>query len=325
MEKFIRLSLFLALLLMIPQLAGSAQATRWHQTSEDGSVVIDVYFFWSKKCPHCLEARPFIEQFTKDNPWIILHDFQVVGEPGNIRRYEQITSEIGATGNAVPAFLYCGQLTPGFDEELARSLSEDLLSCRDHVYSEGSIEGFSSSIVIPEEALVLSLPLVGEVEIGLSSLGLITVMLASVDSFNPCAFFVLMLLLSMMLHTGSRKKMLLVGGVFLFFSGFMYFLFMSAWLNLFMVLGRLDLLTMIAAVVAITIGGINIKDYFWFRKGVSIGISDDAKPGLYQRMRAMLRTDSLTTLLLATAGLHSLQTCTSFSVRQVSRCCSPEY
>ncbi len=302
MEKFIGLSIFL-LILMTPQFAVSAQETRWHQFSEDGTVLIDVYFFWSNKCPHCLEARPFIEQLSQDNPWIVLHDFQVIGEPEHVRRYQQITEEIGAGGSAVPAFLYCGQLVSGFDEEMALSISEDLIVCREHVLAQGNSEGFASSVVVPEEALVLALPLVGELQVSLSSMGLITVMLASVDAFNPCAFFVLMLLLSMMLHTGSRKKMLIVGGVFLFFSGFMYFLFMSAWLNLFLVLGRLDLLTMIAAVVAITIGAINIKDYFWFRKGVSIGISDDAKPGLYQRMRAMLRTDSLPTLLLATAGL----------------------
>jgi hypothetical protein len=232
-----------------------------------------------------------------------LNDNQVIGEPENIRRYEQIANEIGAGGSAVPAFMYCGQMISGFDEEIARSLSQDLVNCRDYVQAEGGIKGFSSTVVIPEESLVLAVPLFGEVEVNLSSLGLITFMLASVDAFNPCAFFVLMLLLSMMLHSGSRKKMLIVGGVFLFFSGFMYFLFMSAWLNLFLVLGRLDLLTQIAALIAITIGVINIKDYFWFRKGVSIGISDSAKPGLYQRMRAMLKTDSLLTLLLATAGL----------------------
>ena len=71
------------------------------------------------------------------------------------------------------------------------------------------------------------------------SLPLFTVIIGALDSFNPCAFFVLLFLLSMLIHARSRKKMFLIGGIFVFFSGFIYFLFMAAWLNVFLVIGRL--------------------------------------------------------------------------------------
>jgi hypothetical protein len=61
--------------------------------------------------------------------------------------------------------------------------------------------------------------------------------LAGVDAFNPCAFFVLLFLLSIMVNAKSRSRMLIVGGIFVFFSGFIYFLFMTAWLNIFKLLG----------------------------------------------------------------------------------------
>jgi len=131
----------------------------------------------------------------------------------------------------------------------------------------------------------------------------ITVLIAAVDAFNPCAFFVLMFLLSLMLHTGQRRRMLLVGGVFVFFSGLLYFLFMTAWLNLFRVIGHLEAITIGAAVVALLIGSINIKDFFWFKRGVSLSISESAKPKLFQRMRSLLQTRSLLTLILAASGL----------------------
>jgi hypothetical protein len=112
-----------------------------------------------------------------------------------------------------------------------------------------------------------------------------------------------MFLMSMMLHSGSRRRMFLVGGVFVTISGLMYFLFMTAWLNLFRVIGHIDAITIMAGVVALAVGLINIKDFLWFKRGVSLTISDSARPALYQRMRKLLQARSLLTLLLATTGL----------------------
>ena len=97
--------------------------------------------------------------------------------------------------------------------------------------------------------------------------------------------------------------MALIGAVFVFFSGAIYFLFMAAWLNLFIYLGELRVITLVAGSVAVLIALINIKDYFWFKKGISLTISDDAKPRLFDRMRNLLRLDSTPTVIFATAVL----------------------
>ena len=91
--------------------------------------------------------------------------------------------------------------------------------------------------------------------------------------------------------------MALIGGIFVFFSGLIYFLFMAAWLNLFLYLGQLRVMTLIAGLLAVFIATINIKDYFWFKRGVSLGISDEKKPALFDRIRQLLRLDSLPTVL----------------------------
>jgi hypothetical protein len=135
------------------------------------------------------------------------------------------------------------------------------------------------------------------------SLPVITLVIAGLDSFNPCAFFVLFSLLGLLIHAKSRKKMLLIGSVFVFFSGFIYFLFMAAWLNLFLVMGQVDIITKIAGSVAIAIAVINIKDFFIFKKGLSLTIPDGAKPKLFDRMRKLLKTTSVFSILIGTAVL----------------------
>lgn len=153
------------------------------------------------------------------------------------------------------------------------------------------------------EDAVIDLPLFGNVDTTSTSLPLLTVMIAGMDSFNPCAFFVLLSLLGLMVHARSRGRMLFVGGVFVFFSGFIYFLFMAAWLNLFLVMGQVALITRVAGGLSLVIALINIKDFFLFKKGVSLTIPDSAKPKLFDRMRRLIHASSLLSLLLGTTVL----------------------
>jgi hypothetical protein len=101
----------------------------------------------------------------------------------------------------------------------------------------------------------------------------------------------------------SRKKLFLVGGTFVFFSGFIYFIFMAAWLNIFLLTGKIAAVTMAAGTIALFIALINIKDFFYFRKGVSLVIPEKAKPGLFARMRKLLKTASLPSVILGTLVL----------------------
>jgi len=97
--------------------------------------------------------------------------------------------------------------------------------------------------------------------------------------------------------------MLLVGGIFIFFSGFIYFLFMAAWLNLFLIIGHLQIVTAIAGTIAVIIALINIKDFFFFKKGVSLTISEQARPKLFERMRNTIERGSFLSIVLATIAL----------------------
>jgi hypothetical protein len=97
--------------------------------------------------------------------------------------------------------------------------------------------------------------------------------------------------------------MLLVGGTFVFFSALVYFLFMAAWLNLFLVVGGAPVVTVIAGLVAVLIGALNVKDFFWFQAGPTLSIPDAAKPGLYHRVRGLLNAENLGTMLFGTVAL----------------------
>jgi hypothetical protein len=87
--------------------------------------------------------------------------------------------------------------------------------------------------------------------------------------------------------------MLLIGGTFVLVSGVAYFAFMAAWLNVFLLVGVSRATQVVVGVIAGVVGAINIKDFFAFRRGPSLGIPEAARPGLYARMRRIVQAENL--------------------------------
>src|SRR5690606_1977152 len=145
-----------------------------------------------------------------------------------------------------------------------------------------------------------------EVDVRRWSLPVTTVVLASLDAFNPCAFFVLLFLLSLLVRSQSRGRMLLISAIFIVVSGLWYFVFMAAWLNVFLWFGELRWMTLAAGVVAVGMAALNIKDFVIPHRGPSLAIPESAKPGLFARTRKLARASSLPSAMLATILLAAV-------------------
>ena len=276
----------------LPFLAGAAEPV-WTEPAASG-VQVHLYLFWSKNCPHCLEARPRLLDLAARNAWVRLQDFELSEHRGNVERFVALAKQVGGEARAVPTLIYCGRMEVGLDSSdagMAKLLGR-LQACR-ALHGTAADSGTAS----------LRLPLLGEIDPARLSLPLLTVLIAGMDAFNPCAFFVLLFLLSLLVHQSDRWRMALIGGVFVAFSGLMYFAFMAAWLNLFLVLGSLPWVTGAAGLLALLMGAVNVKDFARFRQGVSLSISDSGKATIFQRARHLLVAESLPAMLAATVVL----------------------
>ncbi|HUW50008.1 MAG TPA: hypothetical protein VMV75_03245 [Sulfuricella sp.] len=296
---------FLFLAALLPPQAGAAgreaprAAATWVSRSATGEIQVHLYFFWSKRCPHCLQAQPFVERLASDYPWLTLHSAELSEHPENIQDYIRMASGLGRKATFVPAFLLCGEMRVGFDAPATtgEELRKALLGCR-----ENALHGRLPDTVGQHEPSPV-VPLLGAIDPAQASLPLFTIAIAALDAFNPCAFFVLLFLLGLLVHGGSRVRMLVIGGVFVFFSGLVYFVFMAAWLNAFLLMKELQAATRIAGMIAVAIALINIKDYFWFKRGISLSIPESARPGLFRRMRGLAEAASWPAMLAGTAAL----------------------
>ena len=298
----VRRGLAVWLILLASALGAAAEEIAWVGSGPDGSPRVGLWFFWSERCPHCREALPFVAALSAQHPWLEVRSLELTRNGENAALYVRMAAALGQEARAVPAFLVCGQMLTGFDG--ADGIGAQVLALAASCRSLGIAGIGLDERGAPASAEVqLHLPVLGDIDPKGLSLPLFTLVIAGLDAFNPCAFFVLLFLLSLLVHARSRGRMLLIGGTFVMVSGLVYFLFMAAWLSLFLVVGASPIVTAVAGTLALVIGALNVKDWFLFRQGPTLSIPESAKPGLFRRMRGLLSAEGLGTLMVGTVTL----------------------
>jgi len=312
----------LAWLLVLFCLSGLASAATgdprsddfWYGTAQDGTPTVRLYYFFSPTCPHCQAAKPFIAELQARNPWLEVKRYSVKDHRGNARFFYETAQSLGVEALSVPGLVFCRQIIIGYDSAgtTGKELADALQACHDRRAANPgapdpapTVSGATTQLAAAEEnaGTTVNLPFIGPVDAKAFSLPVLTLVLAGMDAFNPCAFFVLLFLLSLLVHARSRTRMAIVGGTFVLFSGLVYFVFMAAWLNVFLIAGELRVITFVAGLVALMVAALNIKDYFWFKAGPSLSIPDSAKPGLFKRMREVVASGSIGPMLVSTVLL----------------------
>ncbi len=266
---------------------------------------ICIHAFIIGNCAQCSSTIPFLESSAKNQEIELkVHDISVEDEK---ELYEHFKEVYSISDGGFPVVFIGDRYLLG-ETAIRDNIDSEIDRCKETgcVCPATKIASLTPyppqpKDITPEESSVVNLPILGKIDTANMSMPLFTIILAGLDSFNPCAFFVLFFLLSMLIYAKDRKRMLIIGFTFVFFSALIYFLFMAAWLNLFLLIGQLMIITTIAGIIALIVAAINIKDFFFFKKGgVSLTISDKAKPKLFQRMRNLLKADSLWSMMLGT-------------------------
>ena len=226
-------------------------------------------------CPHCDNAKAYLPQFAAQYPWLQIH-YRAVDRDSQAR--DDLYRHARASGSwppGVPTFVFNGRVLVGFaDAESTAPLLHALVA------------GDAAASSIESD-------LFGSLSVAKLGLPLFTLATGLLDGFNPCAMWVLLFLLSMLVRLQSRRRMALVAGTFVLASGAVYYLFMAAWLNLFLVIGLTAWLRYGLAALALLIAAVNIKDAIRPGRGLSLSIPEAAKPGLYRRMRSVINSDTL--------------------------------
>jgi len=166
--------------------------------------------------------------------------------------------------------------------------------------------------LIPE---TIKAPIVGEINIKNLSLPIITIIFGALDGFNPCAMWVLLFLISMLMGMENKKRMWILGSSFLVATAAVYFLFMAAWLNLLLFIGFIFWIRFGIGAVALFGGGFNLREFFKNPEGACKVTGTEKRQKVFQKLKEITQQKSFWLSLL---GIILL----AFAVNLVELVCS---
>ena len=249
----------------------------------------EVVLFSRADCPHCARAKRFLAERLAGEGGVAVTILDVGRDLGARQRLGALFAEHGIVAGGVPAFEVCGEVLVGFvdaDTSGARILS--------------LLRGQAG------EPPTVSAPILGALDVDRLGLPLFTVALGLVDGFNPCAIWVLLVLLSVLVNVRDRARLVAIAGTFVLVSGVAYFAFMAAWLNVFLLVGWSRATQLALGFVAVGVGLVHVKDLVAHGRGPSLSIPESAKPGIYRRVRGILRAPNLAVAVAGAAVLAFL-------------------
>jgi glutaredoxin len=277
----------------------------------------DIEVFVRSGCPHCAKAELFLQALKRGQPAlrIVIHDVSL--EPAALERLQLLAKNQGIGTVRVPAFQVGGQLIVGFSDEITTGqLIRGALSQAQTPKNQdtsGSCEARQSlsceagAEVSTQAAQPFVLDFFGR-RLSLDEVGLplFTLAMGLLDGFNPCSMWVLILMISLLAPMNNRLRMSAIAGTFVAVEGLAYFIFMAAWLNLFLLIGLSRISEIVIAAIALMAGIINLKDFWFFGRGVSLSIPDAAKPDIYAGIRRILHAQNFAGALIGTVVLAIL-------------------
>lgn len=264
---------------MVLPVSAAAQVARSGNAVATGTSV-DIHLFWTATCPHCAKARRFLERLVPTIPGARLRSHELDGDARREAAYVSLSQRFNNDPPGVPLIVIGGDAFVGYgdDATTGAALERQIRACLDApcndvagpIFAEvGATDSGASlstdarapSVTRPELPKTVWLPGFGEVDTGSLSLPMLTVVLAAVDGFNPCAMWVLVFLIGLLIGMQDHVRMWAYGLTFLVTSGAMYFAFMAAWLNLFLFIGSLVWVRAAIGLLAVGAGAYHLREF----------------------------------------------------------------
>ena len=277
MKKIIY-TIFLTFILLIPTCVKANEVT--------------LHLFYRDGCPHCAEEKEFFKELKEEYPNLKIKMYEIWNDTNNAKIMDDVSSTLKENINGVPYTIIGTYSSLGFNEFTKNQLKDHIdicykYGCTDLVskviennkslynelndnikkelenkmlYEEGEDDNKIQNNDKKHEDIV-KIPIIGNINLNVMPLFLTAIIMGTIDGFNPCAMWVLIFLISMMLTMKNRKRMWVLGITFLTTSAFIYFLFMVAWLKITLQISQVKMVNLSIALIALIGGAINVRSY----------------------------------------------------------------
>ena len=277
---------------------------------------VNIYLFHGQECSKCAAERAYLKTIEQKYDYVEIHYYEVYHNAANEQVMINAKKVFGVDQNGVPFTVIGDKSILGYASFQNSNIEQAIKDYQgDNPEFIKVINGIPADKIDKVVVDEINLPLLGKVNLKAVSLPLITVILGTLDGFNPCAMWVLLFLISMLLGMNDRKKMWILGVTFLFTSALVYFLVMLAWIQITASFSTVVWLRTLIALVAIVGGMINLRSAM---KKVDDGcevVDDQKRKKIFERVKDFTTQKSF---VLALLGVMAL----AISVNVIELACS---
>ena len=288
---------------------------------------VNLYLFHGDGCPHCAEEMNFLKTLDPNEVHII--EYEVWYNEENASLMEKIKSNLGITRQGVPLTIIGDTYILGYGEGTDKKIERAISYYEENEYRD-VVEEIKNGTYVKKEVKEKSdfekeedksdakstINLFGK-DINLKNVSIMTsaVIIGLIDGFNPCAMWVLLFLISILMGMKDRKRMWIIGLTFLLTSGLVYLLIMFSWVNIIAKMTTIIWIRNLIAVVALIGAFINIRSFIRSRDSGCEVVDDKKRKKMFSRIRKFTSEKSLILALIGVIGL-------AISVNVVELACS---
>jgi thiol-disulfide isomerase/thioredoxin len=288
-----------------------------------------LYLFHGDGCPHCAEEINYLNSIEKKYKNLKIVKYEVWYNEENSEFLTDVKSSFGVDNSYVPTTIIGNTIFTGYSESAGSKIERAIKFYSENEYidqvqnikngtfdSNSLTDDFEKEEEKSDSEMTIKLPLLGKVNLKRVSLTSAAVVIGLVDGFNPCAMWILLFLISILIGMKNKKRMWALGLAFLITSALVYMLIMLSWIQIAVKITTVIWIRNIIAGVALIGSFINIRSYLKSRKNGGCEVVNDKKrKNIFNKIKKFTSEKSFILALIGVIGL-------AISVNLVELACS---
>ncbi len=230
-----------------------------------------VNLFYGDTCAFCHQERIYLDSLERqfgDN--IIVREYEVWNNKENNDLMMDVKDNFDDKGDGVPYTVIGNKTYTGISEEIKDSIRTDILDGIKYPKLD-AVEYIKSGKEVPTNLLIdgdrmLSLPVMGEVNLDKDSSTILSFVMGVLDAFNPCSIWIFVVLTGLLLAIYDKKKRTKLGLTFVTVASLVYFIFMLTNVNMVISEVPLMVLRLGVSIALIVVGALFIDSFIKFEK-----------------------------------------------------------
>lgn len=290
---------------------------------------VKLYLFYGDGCGHCASEKEFLDSIDDKYPNLEIIKYEVWYNDENSKLLDEVEEKLHIKRSGVPTTIIGEEVMVGFNyatgSKIERAINYYLENeyvdvveqIKNGTYVE-KVEEEKTDFEKEEEETdkenTIKIPIIGDVNLKNVSLMTAAVIIGLIDGFNPCAMWVLLFLISVLIGMKDKKRMWSLGITFLVVSALIYMLIMLSWISIAVKMTTVIWIRNLIAILALIGAFINIRNYFKSHDGCNV-VDDKKRKKIFKKIRKFTSEKSFLLALLGVVGL-------AVSVNLVELACS---